>query len=211
MTVALTSHLTRPVRRHMLAFCFGAAVALGAGALAAQPRLETAVFAGGCFWTMEHGLEAIPGVVRAVSGYAGGTVPHPSYEQVNTETTGHMESVQVTYDPAKISYAQLVDRYWRLIDPTDDGGQACDRGASYHSAIFVSSPTQKQIVERSEAGLLAGPLHGKHIATFVRPATQFWPAEEYHQHFADRNPVRYAAYRVGCGRDDVLKALWAGR
>jgi peptide-methionine (S)-S-oxide reductase len=208
---AQISSLKSPARRRLLALCVGATLALGAGAISAQPRLETAVFSGGCFWTMEHGLEAIPGVVRAVSGYAGGNVAHPTYEQVNTETTGHLESVQVTYDPAKITYAQLVDRYWRLIDPTDDGGQACDRAPSYHSAILVSSPAQKQIVERSEAALLAGPLRGKHITTFVRPVTQFWPAEEYHQHFADRNPVRYAAYRVGCGRDTILKALWGGR
>ena len=109
--------LNLQLRRRLLALCVGATLALGAGAISAQPRLETAVFSGGCFWTMEHGLEAIPGVVRAVSGYAGGNVAHPTYEQVNTETTGHLESVQVTYDPAKITYAQLVDRYWRADRP----------------------------------------------------------------------------------------------
>ena len=186
-------------------------VALAAGALMAQPRLETAVFAGGCFWTMEHGFEAVPGVVRAVSGYAGGREPHPTYEAVSSERTGHLESVEVTYDPARISYAQLLERYWRMIDPTDDGGQACDRGPSYHAAIFVSTPEQRQIVERSEAALLAGPLKGGHIATFVRPATPFWPAEADHQHFADKNPVRYGAYRIGCGRDNILRVVWAGR
>ena len=188
-----------------------AVVALCASPLAAAGPLRTAVFSGGCFWTMEHGLEAIPGVVKAVSGYAGGTQPHPTYEQVSTETTGYLESVQVTYDPAKISYAQLVDRYWRLIDPTDDGGQACDRGASYHSAIFVSSPQEQAIAEQSRAAITAGPLHGKHVATFIRPNMTFWPAEGYHQHYADRNPIQYGAYRVGCGRDGVLKALWQGR
>jgi peptide-methionine (S)-S-oxide reductase len=201
----------RSLRRPLLALVAGGAFVLSAGALTAQPRLETAVFAGGCFWTMEHGLEAIPGVVKAVSGYAGGREPHPTYEQVSSETTGHLESVQVTYDPARISYAQLVDRYWRLIDPTDDGGQACDRGPSYHSAIFVATPEQRRVVEQSEAQLLAGPLRGKHIATRVLPASAFWPAEAYHQHFADRNPVRYGAYRIGCGRDGVLRAIWAGR
>ncbi len=201
----------RTARRALVGGLAAAAMLFGAGVLNAQPRLETAVFAGGCFWTMEHGLEEIPGVVRAISGYAGGRVQHPTYEQVTSETTGHLESVQVTYDPARISYAQLVDRYWRLIDPTDDGGMACDRGASYHSAIFVQTPEQRQIVERSEAQLLAGPLRGKRIATQLRPAAPFWPAEAYHQHFAERNPVRYAAYRIGCGRDGVLKALWGGR
>lgn len=186
-------------------------VLLSADGLSAQPTLETAVFAGGCFWTMEHAFEAVPGVVRAVSGYAGGREAHPTYEQVSSELTGHLESVEVTYDPARISYAQLVERYWRMIDPTDDGGEACDRAPSYHSAIFVSSMAQQEIVARSEQALLTGPLRGRRIATFVRPAATFWPAESYHQHFADRNPVRYAAYRMGCGRDGVLRALWAGR
>jgi peptide-methionine (S)-S-oxide reductase len=189
----------------------GLALTLGATPLGAAPALQTAVFAGGCFWTMEHGLEGIPGVVKAVAGYAGGTAPHPTYEQVSSETTGYLESVQVTYDPAKISYAQLVDRYWRLIDPTDDGGQACDRGPSYHSAIFAASPEQRAAAERSKAAISAGPLHGKPVATFIRPAATFWPAEGYHQHYADRNPLQYGAYRVGCGRDTVLKALWGAR
>ncbi len=201
--------ITSVVRRAPLAA--GLAAALAAGSIMAQPRLETAVFAGGCFWTMEHNFEAIPGVVRAVSGYAGGREPHPTYEEVSSERTGHLESVEVTYDPARISYPQLLDRYWRMIDPTDDGGQACDRGPSYHAAIFVSTPEQRQVVERSEAALLAGPLRGSRIATFVRPATPFWPAEAYHQHFAERNPVRYAAYRIGCGRDNILRVVWGGR
>lgn len=185
-----------------------AAAALIATPLPAQPRLETAVFAGGCFWTMEHAFEAVPGVTTVVSGYSGGRMPHPTYEQVSSETTGHLESVQVTYDPARISYPDLVERYWRMIDPTDDGGMACDRGPSYHSAIFVATPGQRMAAERSEAALLAGPLHGRRIATRILPAAPFWPAEAYHQHFADRNPDRYGAYRTGCGRDAVLRALW---
>jgi peptide-methionine (S)-S-oxide reductase len=138
-------------------------------------------------------------------------VAHPTYEDVTSETSGHLESVQVTYDPARISYAQLVDRYWRLIDPTDDGGQACDRGSSYHSAIFVGSPQEQAVAEQSRAAITAGPLRGKRVATFIRPAMTFWPAEAYHQHYADRNPIQYGAYRVGCGRDGVLRALWQGR
>jgi peptide-methionine (S)-S-oxide reductase len=188
-----------------------AAILLAAGSAAAAPKLETAVFAGGCFWTMEHGLEEIPGVVNAVSGYEGGQAPHPTYEEVSTERTGYLESVQVTFDPAKISYAQLVDRYWRLTDPTDGGGQACDRGSSYHPAIFVASPEQRRIAEASKAAIANGPLKGKLIATSIRDAMPFWPAEGYHQHYASRNPMAYAAYRVGCGRDAVLKALWGGR
>lgn len=173
----------------------------------AGPRYETAVFAGGCFWTMEHGLESIPGVVKAVSGFSGGHLDHPRYEDVITETTGHLEAVQVTFDPARISYRQLVDRYWRLVDPTDDGGQACDRGPSYHTAIFVNSPEQRRDAEASLASINRGPLRG-HIVTPIRNAAPFWPAEAYHQHFADKNPLRYGAYRVGCGRDAILKRLW---
>lgn len=185
-------------------FSVAAAIALPAFA---QPKLETAVFAGGCFWTMEHGLETIPGVVKAVSGFTGGHVAHPSYEDVTTETTGHVEAVQVTFDPAKISYRQLVDRYWRLIDPTDDGGQACDRGPSYHSAVFVASPDQKRDAEASLAAINTGKLKG-HIVTPIRPAAAFWPAEAYHQQFTIKNPARYALYRVGCGRDTILKSIW---
>lgn len=188
-----------------------AAALLLAGSVSAAPGLQTAEFAGGCFWTMEHGLETIPGVVNAVSGYEGGRMPHPTYEDVSTERTGYLETVQVTYDPSKITYAQLVDRYWRLTDPTDGGGQACDRGSSYHPAIFVDSPEQHRVAEQAKAGLANGPLRGKPIATSILPATQFWPAEGYHQHYAARNPLAYGAYRVGCGRDNVLKALWGGR
>jgi peptide-methionine (S)-S-oxide reductase len=188
-----------------------AATLLLAGSAVAAPKLETAVFAGGCFWTMEHGLETIPGVVNAVSGYEGGSQPNPTYEQVSSERTGYLESVQVTFDPAKIGYAQLVDRYWRLTDPTDGGGQACDRGASYHPAIFVASAEQRRIAEQSKAAIAAGPLRGKTIATTIRDAMRFWPAEAYHQHYAERHPIAYAAYRIGCGRDGVLKALWGGR
>ena len=174
----------------------------------AQQKLETAVFAGGCFWTMEHGLETIPGVVKAVSGFTGGHVPNPSYQDVTTETTGHYEAVQVTYDPAKISYRQLTDRYWRLIDPTDGGGQACDRGPSYRPAIFAT-PQQKPMAQASLDAINTGKLKG-HIATQILPAQTFWPAEGYHQQFTIKNPLRYNAYRVGCGRDAILKSIWGG-
>ena len=205
----MTAPATRPSRRLKTALGLGAAAVLAVALPAlAQPRLATAVFAGGCFWTMEHGLEETPGVVRAVSGYAGGREANPSYEQVSSETTGHLEAVEVTYDPARISYAQLVNRYWHLTDPTDGGGQACDRGASYHPAIFVANPAEQRIAQASAAEIQRGPLHGKPVATSIRPATRFWPAEEYHQQFTRKNPLRYAAYRVGCGRDNVLRALW---
>jgi peptide-methionine (S)-S-oxide reductase len=187
---------------------FALALALAASSqVQAQPHLETAVFAGGCFWSMQHDLAPIPGVVATEVGYAGGHVDHPSYEQVSSETTGHLESVKVTYDPARLSYAALVEHYWRRIDPTDAGGAFCDRGASYHSAIFAASPEQRRVAEASLASLNAGRFKG-HVATQVRAAATFWPAETWHQHYADKNPVRYALYRQGCGKDARLSQVW---
>jgi peptide-methionine (S)-S-oxide reductase len=188
--------------------------AVGAMLLAAQgpsvakpaPKLETAVFAGGCFWTMEHGLEDIPGVVKAVSGFTGGKEPHPSYDLVSSERTGHVEAVKVTFDPSRVSYATLVDRYWHMIDPTDSGGMVCDQGNSYHSAIFVSTPEQRKIAEASRAQLQVR-FKGR-VYTPVREAMPFWPAEAYHQGYARKNPVAYGAYKVACGRDEVLKRIW---
>lgn len=179
----------------------------GVGAFAAPPRLQTAVFAGGCFWTMEHDFELLPGVVKVVSGFSGGKEPHPTYEQVGTETTGHLEAVQVTWDPAKTSYATLVNRYWRMIDPTDAAGQVCDRAPSYHSAIFVATPEQKRLAEESEAAIDKGALKGR-IATQIRPAVTFWPAEDYHQRYAERHPIEYGLYAQGCGRNARLKQIW---
>lgn len=187
----------------------GAALSLTvAGSAIAQPHYESAVFAGGCFWSMEHDMEPIPGVVSVVVGYSGGHTSNPSYQDVSSETTGHLESVKVTYDPQKISYAQLVQRYWHVIDPTDDGGAFCDRGSSYHSAIFVASPEQRRIAEMSEAALKQGPLKGKPITTQIRDAMTFWPAETYHQHYPQKNPIQYAEYRLGCGKDRRLHDIW---
>lgn len=177
------------------------------GAASAQGGLQTAVFAGGCFWSMEHDMEPVPGVVRVVAGYTGGHLAHPTYDDVSSETTGHLESVKVTFDSAKISYAGLVQRYWHMIDPTDDGGAFCDRGASYHSAIFVAGPDQRRIAEASRAALERGPLKGR-IVTPIRDAGAFWPAEDYHQHYASKHPFEYAAYRAGCGKDRRLKQIW---
>jgi peptide-methionine (S)-S-oxide reductase len=179
------------------------AVALTA---AAPPTVQTAIFAGGCFWTMQHGLDAVPGVVKTVAGYTGGTVANPSYEDVSSERTGHVEAVRVTFDPAKVSYAELTRRYFRMIDPTDSGGQACDRGPSYRATIFTASPAQRQAALAVEAQA-AQQLHRK-IVVPVRNATAFWAAEGYHQHYADKNPAAYGAYRIGCGRDRVLANLW---
>ncbi|QUD86006.1 peptide-methionine (S)-S-oxide reductase MsrA [Phenylobacterium montanum] len=196
------------MRRTLTRFALTVALMTGAAAPAlSQPKLETAVFAGGCFWSMQHDMAPIRGVVSTEVGYEGGHVDHPTYEQVSSETTGHLESVKVTFDPAKVSYAALVEHYWRLIDPTDDGGAFCDRGPSYHSAIFVTSD-QRHAAEASLAALNKDKRFAGHIVTQIRPATTFWPAEGYHQHYADKNPVNYFRYRVGCGKDGRVKQLW---
>ncbi len=168
---------------------------------------QQAVFAGGCFWCVEHDFKAIPGVVEVLSGYTGGHLANPTYQDVITETTGHYESVRVTFDPARITYRQLVDRYWRLVDPTDDGGQFCDRGPSYRSAIFVT-PAQRTDAEASKAALIASNKLAAPVVTQVLTLGPFYPAEEYHRDYARRNALRYNAYRTGCGRDARLRQVW---
>jgi peptide-methionine (S)-S-oxide reductase len=176
--------------------------------LTASPRLahaETAEawFAGGCFWCLEHDMEKIPGVTAAVSGYAGGDLRNPTYE--NHE--GHREAVKVTYDPARISYRQLVDRFWLLVDPTDEDGQFCDRGFAYTTAVWVKTEAERAAATASEAAAAARLKQGKMITPILR-FSSFWPAEGYHQDYADKNPLRYNVYRQGCGRDRRLKAVW---
>ncbi|WP_296169529.1 peptide-methionine (S)-S-oxide reductase MsrA [uncultured Brevundimonas sp.] len=169
-------------------------------------RREVAVFAGGCFWSVEANFEAMPGVISAVSGFSGGRVANPTYEQVVRGNTGHLESVQVTFDPARISYRQLVDRFWRTIDPTDPDGQFCDQGAPYITAVFATA-AQKPIAETSRraAAQVIGPSRFK---TPIRDAARFWPAEAYHQDFARSNPGRYEGYTRFCGRAARLRAVW---
>ena len=168
-------------------------------------RREVAVFAGGCFWSVESNMEHIPGVLSAVSGYAGGTRPNPSYEAVEAGN-GYVEAVQVTFDPARISYRQLVDRFWRTIDPTDPRGQFCDTGPAYGTAVFAT-PTQKPAAEASRQAA-AAVIGARRFTTPVRDAGRFWPAEAYHQDFARLNPVRYAGYSRFCGRAARLRAIW---
>lgn len=192
-------------------FVLGAAITLvGLPALAQPARTATAIFAGGCFWTTEYQMEKIPGVIRAVSGFSGGDERNPKYEDVYKGRTGHLEAVQVTYDPSRISYRQLVDRFWRTIDPTDDFGQACDKGPGYRTAIFYSSEAERQAAEASKAAIDDGPRKGR-IVTRIRPAKAFWPADAEHQDFARRNPAHYEDYREGCGRDRILARLWADK
>jgi peptide-methionine (S)-S-oxide reductase len=158
---------------------------------------------------MQHDADPIPGVVSTVAGYTGGHLANPTYQDVTTETTGHYESIKVTYDPAKISYPQLVAKYLRITDPTDGGGAFCDRGASYRPAIFVANDEERKAAEAAIAK--AQTVLSKKIATQVLPLGPFYPAEGYHQHYAQKNPVAYMEYRVGCGKDRVIKAVWGGR
>jgi peptide-methionine (S)-S-oxide reductase len=184
------------------------------GALAAtapQPvaSVARATFAGGCFWCMETAFEGLPGVQSVVSGYTGGSQQDPSYEQVSSGSTGHAESVQITYDPRRITYAELLDLFWHNIDPTQSNGQFCDHGAQYRSAIFYADGTEKRLAEASKRKLESTPQRFKSpIVTQIVAATRFWPAEEYHQDFYRKDPVRYETYRTGCGRDRRLVELW---
>ena len=192
--------------RHRILAAACAACFVAAQAAPAAAALKTAVFAGGCFWSAEHDIEGTPGVRSVVVGYAGGTRPHPTYP--NHE--GYLESIKVTYDPAKISYAKLVDAFFHHIDPTDGGGQICDRGPTYLTAVFVADPAEKKAAEAVKAEV-ARKLK-KPIATEIRPAGTFWvEPNPDHQDYAKKFPADYMRYRIGCGRDAQLKAVWGGR
>lgn len=171
-------------------------------------RFAKATFAGGCFWCMEPPFDKLDGVISTTSGYTGGHKENPTYEQVSSGTTGHAEAIQVIYDPDKITYDQLLDVFWRNIDPTDKGGQFCDRGSQYRTAIFYHDDEQKRLAERSRQAVIESTGF-KAIATEITAASAFYPAEEYHQDYYKKNPVRYKFYRYSCGRDKRLKELWA--
>jgi peptide methionine sulfoxide reductase msrA/msrB len=171
-------------------------------------RLELATFAGGCFWCMVSPFEEMPGIVKVVSGYTGGHTVNPTYEEVCSETTGHAEAVQITYDPAFMSYKQLLELYWRQIDPTDPGGQFHDRGASYRTAIFYHSEEQREEADASKQELQASGRFDRPIATLIEPAGPFYAAEEYHQGYHHKQPYRYKLYRKGSGRDAFIDRHW---
>jgi peptide-methionine (S)-S-oxide reductase len=170
-------------------------------------RGAVAIFAGGCFWCVEQDFEKLDGVIEAESGYIGGHQPNPSYETVSDGGTGHTEAVRVIYDPAKLSYPQLLDYFWRHIDPTTPNRQFCDRGDQYRSAIFWLDETQREAAEASRDALVRSGRFPV-VYTEVAPATTFWLAEAYHQDYHKRNPLRYAYYRQGCGRDARLAKVW---
>ena len=175
---------------------------------AAQPGSAVAVFAGGCFWCTESDFDKVPGVLSTTSGYIGGHVENPTYEDVSYGKSGHIEAVQVRYDSSKISYAQLLEVFWPTIDPITPNAQFCDKGPQYRSAIFYGNPQEQALAEASKAALeRSGKLPGP-VVTEILAATTFYPAEEYHQDYHSKNPIRYAYYRNGCGRDARLEQLW---
>ncbi len=166
----------------------------------------TAIFAGGCFWCMVHPFDALPGVVSVTSGYTGGHKANPTYREVSSGSTGHVESVQVVYDPAQITYQKLLDVYWHNVDPLDSGGQFCDRGDTYKTAIFYQNEEQNRLAAQSKTAIEKQLKHS--LATAIRPAGMFYAAEDYHQNYYKKNPLRYNYYRYTCGRDQRLEELW---
>ncbi|CAG0974589.1 Peptide methionine sulfoxide reductase MsrA [Burkholderiales bacterium] len=182
-----------------------------APAAGAKPMTAVATFAGGCFWCMEPPYDKLTGVLATTSGYMGGKKRYPTYEEVSSGFTGHTEVVQVLYDPSKVSYEKLLDVFWVNIDPTVKDRQFCDVGSQYRTAIFVHSPEQRKAAEASIAALAKARPFKDAIVTPVADAGEFWPAEDYHQDYYLKNPVRYTYYRTGCGRDARLKQLWGDR
>ena len=196
--------------RFLFSLVLGALLLLSpSAALAAE---QSAVLAGGCFWCMESDLEKLPGVISVESGYSGGSVSQPTYNQVSSETTGHQEVVEVLFDPEKISYSRLLQSYWRNVDPLDGDGQFCDRGDSYRPVIFTSGEQQNsealasQSAAAREIGVTASALKVE-----IKPLEKFWPAEDYHQNFAQLNSVKYKYYRWACGRDKRLDDVWGDK
>ncbi|MEB3263205.1 MAG: peptide-methionine (S)-S-oxide reductase MsrA [Synechococcus sp.] len=192
-------------------------VLLGSAGLTLAPQpavaaVQEAVFAGGCFWCLEHDLETLPGVLEAVSGYSGGALANPTYRRVSAGGTGHQESVRVRFDDARISYATLLRAFWRNVDPLDGGGQFCDRGDSYRPVIFPKGEAQAKEAQASRVAAareLGRPASALKVE--IKPLQRFWPAEEYHQNYADRNAIKYNYYRWSCGRDRRLDAVWGKR
>jgi peptide-methionine (S)-S-oxide reductase len=171
-------------------------------------QLQKATFAGGCFWCMEHPFDELPGVVSVTSGYTGGVKKNPTYEEVSAGGTGHAESVQIVYDPSKIGYDKLLDRYWHNIDPTVKDRQFCDVGHQYRSAIFYHNEEQHRLAIQSKQALEHSKPFKESVVTEISAAGEFYPAEEYHQHYYKKNPLRYKYYRYNCGRDKRLEELW---
>ena len=206
----------RPARARIAAMVVGLMLLVGAASparaqAAATPTAmatATATFAGGCFWCTEADFDKVPGVISTTSGYTGGTVANPTYQQVSAKTTGHAEAVQIVFDPAKVSYEQLLAKYWTSIDPTTRDRQFCDAGTPYRTAIFANDAAQLVAARKSLADLNKSKPFKDPIVTQIVPASAFYPAEAYHQDYHVKNPLRYNYYRSSCGRDARLQQLW---
>lgn len=188
--------------------CASLVVAQNPAPAAASVKTEKATFAGGCFWCVESDFDKVPGVISTTSGYIGGKTVNPSYEQVSSHTTGHAEAVEVVYDPSKVSYAKLVDYYWHSIDPTVRDQQFCDHGSPYRTVIFTHDENQMKIALASRVALEKSKPFKEPIVTEIQPAGAFYPAEEYHQDYYKKNPIRYKFYRTSCRRDARLQEIW---
>lgn len=172
---------------------------------------QIATFAGGCFWCVEADFDKVPGVLGTVSGYTGGALKNPTYQTVTAGASGHREAVRIVFDPKLVSYATLVEIFWRSVDPTDGGGQFCDRGESYTTAIFANSREQKRIAEASKERLQKSAVPKRPVVTPIETAGVFYPAEDYHQDYYQKNPIRYNLYRYGCGRDARIGEVWGAQ
>ena len=188
--------------------CSALTVHLGHGQNSSPTSVKTAVFAGGCFWCIQPAFDKAPGVVKTVVGYCGGTEPNPTYQLVGSEKTRYRESIEITYDPTRISYDQLLEIYWKQIDPTQSDGQFTDIGPSYRAAIFYADANEKKIAEASKEKLAQSGKFKKPIVTEVLPLTKFWPAEEYHQKYSQKNPEHFDAFEEGSGRSSFQKRTW---
>jgi peptide-methionine (S)-S-oxide reductase len=207
-TIQMRSKLTRISRILLMTLAAALTTTTYFTSAQAEEKTDTAILAGGCFWCVESDFDHVPGVINTVSGYTGGTIDNPTYKVVSAGGSGHLEAVKITYDPGKISYQELLDIFWRSVNPTDDGGQFCDRGESYKTAIYVNSPDQRQHAEFSKrqidtSGVLLNP-----IVTPIIDASTFYPSEDYHQDYASKNPIRYKYYRYRCGRDEDIREIW---
>jgi peptide-methionine (S)-S-oxide reductase len=197
-----------PILLAVLLSLFTVPVLAQSAASAPVPKTATATFAGGCFWCMEAPFDKLEGVLSTTSGYIGGKTANPTYEQVSAGTTGHTEAVQVVYDPTRVSYEKLLEVFWRNIDPTVKNRQFCDSGSQYRSGVFYHDAEQKRLADASRAALMKNKPFAGDIVTEITQASTFYPAEDYHQDYYKKNPVKYNFYRSGCGRDARLKQLW---
>lgn len=192
----------------MMKYAFIISLLLASPFVQAEEKLETAIFAGGCFWCVESDFDKVKGVKETISGFTGGKVKNPSYKQVSAGGTGHTEAVKITYDANQVSYAQLLEKFWHSIDPTTPNRQFCDHGSQYRSEIFYLNEEQKELALKSKQALEKNKPFDDPIVTQITKASEFYPAEDYHQNYYQKNPIRYKYYRFSCGRDRRVEELW---